>query len=248
MESKVEYLRHMGSDLDVVNNARVSFNKQKEVMSLTDEALLRYLAEGVTRDQKNAIIAEAMEFAHFNAQDKLWDLFKKYRNTPTHWAPFANGIRVSLRITTSIFNFRQLYKHKAGMEESEVSRRYITDEPMFLDMDYRAAAPNVKQGSSDDLHFDHLYFESWAASLEHDSKVLYNEMIKKGVCAEQARTTLPQSMMTTAIVSQSLYGWSRIYLARSDRYHAQREIADVADLIAPIMADLYPLSWKALVQ
>jgi thymidylate synthase (FAD) len=42
---KIEYLDHMGSDLTVVNAARVSLAKYKEAMDQSDEKLIRYLAE-----------------------------------------------------------------------------------------------------------------------------------------------------------------------------------------------------------
>jgi thymidylate synthase (FAD) len=40
----VQLIDHMGSDLSVVNAARVSFGKQKEVFEESDEKLVRYLA------------------------------------------------------------------------------------------------------------------------------------------------------------------------------------------------------------
>ena len=39
----VEYVQHMGTDLTVVNSARVSFGKHKEELSASDEKLIRYL-------------------------------------------------------------------------------------------------------------------------------------------------------------------------------------------------------------
>ena len=39
----VEYVQHMGDDLTVVNAARVSFGKHKEVMDEKDKRLIRYL-------------------------------------------------------------------------------------------------------------------------------------------------------------------------------------------------------------
>lgn len=44
-DMSVEYVDHMGSDLSVVNAARVSFNKRKDVMDADDSKLIRYLAE-----------------------------------------------------------------------------------------------------------------------------------------------------------------------------------------------------------
>ena len=40
---KVEYVEHMGSDLSVVNSARVSFGKHKDVMEESDIKLINYL-------------------------------------------------------------------------------------------------------------------------------------------------------------------------------------------------------------
>jgi thymidylate synthase, flavin-dependent len=42
---KVEYVDHMGSDLSVVNAARVSFSKRVSVLSARDDRLLNYLAK-----------------------------------------------------------------------------------------------------------------------------------------------------------------------------------------------------------
>ena len=39
----VEYVEHMGSDLTVVNSARVSFGKHKEELDDKDKKLIRYL-------------------------------------------------------------------------------------------------------------------------------------------------------------------------------------------------------------
>jgi thymidylate synthase (FAD) len=40
---KVEYVEHMGSDLSVVNSARVSFGKHKQLLDEKDEKLINYL-------------------------------------------------------------------------------------------------------------------------------------------------------------------------------------------------------------
>lgn len=42
---KVEYVDHLGTDLTVVNSARVSFNKHKDVIDESDEKLIKYLAK-----------------------------------------------------------------------------------------------------------------------------------------------------------------------------------------------------------
>lgn len=45
MTLKAEYLDHMGDDLMVVNAARVSFNKSKDIFDQSDEKLISFLAK-----------------------------------------------------------------------------------------------------------------------------------------------------------------------------------------------------------
>ena len=40
---RVDYISHMGSDLTVVNSARVSFGRSKSYMDNRDRKLVRYL-------------------------------------------------------------------------------------------------------------------------------------------------------------------------------------------------------------
>ncbi len=42
---KVDYVDHMGTDLTIVNSARVSFGKQKDSLDQKDEKLISYLVE-----------------------------------------------------------------------------------------------------------------------------------------------------------------------------------------------------------
>jgi thymidylate synthase (FAD) len=74
---------------------------------------------------------------------------------------------------------------------------------------------------------------------------LYTEMISSGVCPEQARMVLPQSMMTEYYVTGSLYAWARAYNLRKSST-AQLEIRELADEWNRIVGALYPISWEAL--
>lgn len=60
-EIKVDYVDHMGTDLTVVNSARVSFNKRKEKFEEQDEKLISYLAKN----------AHWSPFAHTSIQLKV---------------------------------------------------------------------------------------------------------------------------------------------------------------------------------
>lgn len=276
---KAELIDHMGSDLTVANAARVSFDKESKwdtfeqhekptdrpvhplggtmwkALSLRDQGLIRFLARGCESGKWEENLEEL--------QERCWDegyaesILKWAKNLPSHWTPFAHTA-ITLREHVPIPIARQRFKHKIGLVENEVSRRYVTAEPEFFMPDkWRAAAENVKQGSSEDsvesfvFHYQDGSF-AWCEPSElvslhyEDSLHLYNEMIRGGICPEQARMVLPQGMMTTYWVTGSLYAFAQAYIARSDP-HAQKEIRDLAAHWDRIIRPLFPVSWAALV-
>ena len=169
----------------------------------------------------------------------------KYLADHNHFTPFCH-CQLTMREKVPIFVARQRFKHTVGFVYSEVSRRYVDDEPEFFIPEYwRDRALNKKQGSLDteninNEYFNTLYFDCYSHCLE-----TYKKMIKDDVCPEQARMILPQSMYTEYYVTGSLAAWARAYLLRSDE-HAQKEIRQLAALWEPILKDKFPLSWEAL--
>jgi len=159
---------------------------------------------------------------------------------------------VTLRETVPIFVARQRFKHTIGFSYNEVSRRYVDDTPEFYTPDtWRGKADNVKQGSSEreiDINPAH---ETGPALIDDYQRTLktclwtYEELLRKGVCPEQARMVLPQSMYTSYYVTGSLSAFARAYKLRIDK-HAQREIQELAEKWNAIIKDLYPVSWEAL--
>ena len=123
--TNVTLVDHMGTDLSVVNAARVSFNKKatwghhvpgQGIFELEDrdKKLIRYLAKH------------------------------------GHWTPFGHAT-LSYHIKAPIFVARQLVKHQVGLVWNEVSRRYVDTEVEFYEpTKWRLAAEDKKQGSSDE--------------------------------------------------------------------------------------------------
>lgn len=169
----------------------------------------------------------------------------RYLAKHNHWSPFSH-CSVKMRFKAPIFIARQLAKHQIGFSWNEVSRRYVNSEPSYwFPNDMRMKAENVKQGS---LEEPHKYSTSYRLDMDQifwKSHKLYTDMIESGVCAEQARMVLPQSMMTEWIWTGSLYAWNRMYLLRSDS-HAQFEVRIYAKLVDQICSKHFPLSWRAL--
>lgn len=221
-DSKVEYIDHMGSDLSVVNSARVSFDKQSEWAK--PGSGVGIVPDNVLSDKDKKLV--------------------KYLSKHQHWSPFAHT-SIQLRVTAPIFVSRQLVKHQVGGVWNEVSRRYVDEEPEFyLPSTWRKRADNVKQGSSDDT----VYLDgNLMTPFESTSNALtcYNSLLRQGVAPEQARIVLPQNMMTSWYWTGSLMFFNRVFKQRIDS-HAQRETQDVAIKIGVICSDLFPWSWMAL--
>ena len=116
------YIDHMGSDLSVVNAARVSFGKKSKLVC-TDMVLGTY-------DMSNG-------------DSKLIKYLAKHK----HISPFGHAF-ASFHIKAPIFVARQLVKHKF-LRWNEISRRYVDDEPEFYAPDvWRGRSADKKQGSA----------------------------------------------------------------------------------------------------
>lgn len=75
----------------------------------------------------------------------------------------------------------------------------------------------------------------------------YDLMIKEGVSPEQARSVLPQNMMTSWVWSGSLDAFADMCVLRCAK-DTQFETQIVASVIYAEMLKLYPVSWAALME
>ena len=209
---KATYIDHMGSDLSVVNAARVSFGKVSNWL-LGEEGNL------VTEDAK---------LIHYLAKHK-------------HMSPFGHAF-ASFHVKAPIFVARQLVKHKF-LRWNEISRRYVDDEPEFYVPDvWRGRAEDKKQGSSGEVKVPYMVPHEFNKSALYE----YETLLEAGVAPEQARMVLPQSTMTEWYWSGSLDAFADMCRLRC-KDDTQYETRLVADQISVIMEDLFPVSWKALV-
>ena len=164
-----------------------------------------------------------------------------------HFTPFGQ-VTFKFRFKMPIFVVRQWYKHKVGLIENEVSRRYVSDEPEFFMPEYfRPAAENVKQGSDDVKHENSEFWKKRFDFYYVGCKQMYLDAIADGVCPEQARMILPQAMMTEFIQTGSLAAYARICKLRQDN-HAQKEIQWYANEVSEAIEMRCPVSWKALME
>ena len=220
----VEYVDHLGDDLTVVNAARVSFNKESDWDSEPNWTGYR---EQKLSDRDRKLI--------------------KYLATHKHWTPFAHP-QITLRIKAPIFVRTQLFKHKVGFTENEVSRRYVSDPPSVYMPRWRGKPTNgAKQGSEDFMPIDEDYntVNRHYEMTVKEALLTYDELLNRGVAPEQARAVLPQGTYTEWWWTGSLAAYARVFSQRSDP-HAQWECREYAEAMNLIIQPLFPQSWAAL--
>ena len=180
--------------------------------------------------------------------DELKEQDKKlinYLAKHKHWTPFSQP-QIQFRIKMPIFVARQWYKHSVGFTRNEESRRYVSTEPQcYAPTEWRKAAENVKQGSSEELVDLWPWRQRRLEDIVAHTTTLYREMIDLGVCPEQARMILPQSMYTEFVEVGSLAAYARLYSLRSSK-EAQKEVRLYAEAVGRVMQELFPVSWEAL--
>ena len=219
---QVQLTDKMGSDLTVVNSARVSYAKQSEFEDV-------YVEHGKFETYEKKLSAK---------DEKLIAYLAKHN----HWSPFAH-CSLQFRIKAPVFVARQLVKHQVGLSWNEVSRRYVDDAPEFFEpTEWRGRPINSKQGSDGVVETDNEYYSRYI----NGCKVYYHLLLNQGVAPEQARMVLPQSMMTEWYWSGTLYAFARVCNLRC-KSDTQKETQDVANAIALHCSKEFPISWSHLI-
>jgi len=213
----VEYVQHMGDDLTIVNAARISFNRQKTELDEKDLKLIRYLAE--------------------------------HKHTST----FEHNL-VTLKFNVPLFVRSQHHRHRTW-SYNEISNRYLdrTDprhETQFYEpAQFRTQHETNRQASNEDDLIDPMITNDLSTGHErascayqrHNVKSveLYQKLLEGGVCKEQARAVLPQSLYTSYIGTTNLANLMKFIDLRVHE-GAQWEIQKVAEACLEIAADLWP--------
>ena len=266
------YRNHMGNDLEVVNDARISFAKQASVdiwetitvpdtdagynsqvsvplIGERDRSLIQFLARGCMKGDWDKLV-DALDIDHTGvpfSRDDIENILAHVKKIPTHWTPFAQQV-VKLRMKAPVPIRTQCFKCKSGFVENEESRRYSCSTPALFIPEFRSAPEgNIKQGSGG-IHPDNENLKKQYGMRCRQQIDFYEELIANGVAPEQALFVLPQGVFVNWVWTGSLYAFAEVYNKRADRSHSQGEVADIADAISPIMHTLFPVSWAALTE
>lgn len=233
---KADLIQHWGDDLTVVNAARVSFDKE----SSWEWELFPEFPGSEDMEERAVLSDKDKKLIHYLAKNKHTSCFEHQGAT--------------FRLKVPIFVARQIQRHRT-FSYNEVSRRYVDTEPEFFWPDkWRKRADNVKQGSSDEVMETMKTSEGYettpsfmaSAAVAH-AMFGYNQLLQAGVAPELARMILPQNMYTEFYMSGNLRAWAHFLQLRLDG-HAQKEVRDVAQIVANKLEEVFPVSMKPLME
>ena len=213
---KVDYVEHMGSDLTIVNSARVSFGVQKEKLDERDKKLIGYLAE--------------------------------HRHTST----FEHNV-VTFRFTVPLFVRSQHHRHRTW-SYNEISRRYTDIGIRFYEPEeFRTQHKSNRQASNAselvnpvvNVPYGPRFSKAPSSTAIKDwhgkSLEFFNSLLDAGVCREQARGVLPQSMYTEYYGTCNLSNLLKFIDLRTHE-GAQWEIQKAAEACLDIAEELWPVA------
>ena len=223
---KVEYVEHMGSDLTVVNSARVSFGREKTELDERDKKLIRYLAAH----------KHTSTFEHNVVTFKF--TVPLYIRSQHHRHRTWSYNEISRRYTDVNIRF---YEPDSFRTQSKSNRQASNkddkiDPIIVIDKDEKEEATDITSSAS------LVGSASKILSYHHINCLnIYNSLIENGVCREQARGVLPQGMYTEYYGTVNLNNLIKfIDLRLHDG--AQFEIQQVAKACLSIAKKLWPYS------
>lgn len=261
---KVTLENVMGDDLDVVKDAKVSFDndasvdpwgwecvqlspfitRDQPILTGKQRNLIKFLVRGMSSSDYENIADEIATCGDINrVKSLLW----QFRKTPIHAAPFGHGY-LKFTVEAPVFVARQLVKHEY-LRMSEVSRRYVQGDPeYFLPDNFAKFAEYVKQGSDGLLDGDAgIVSKNYALHAVSTSDSAYHELMAQGVAPEDARMILPLCHMTRWRWSGSLDAFMNMCVLRLDA-HAQSYTREVAGMIGKYIKRAFPQSWASYVE
>ena len=208
----IEVVDSLGSDLTVVNSARVSFGKRKEKWDKSDERLVRYLAKH----------KHYSPFRHLQVQFHI----KAPEFVMRQWYKHVVGIETTSNGST---------KDHAW---NEISGRYVEYDEFYEPTEFRKQSEDNKQASDGLIDDQKNTSILWTTAQQH-SVSAYKEMLKRGMAKEQARTILPLTLYTEVYWTASFQAVMNFIELRNEKT-SQIEIQEYAKVLLEQMKEVFP--------
>lgn len=161
-------------------------------------------------------------------------LLENHHNTPLEHVVFTFLVHCPLFVRS------QWHRHRTW-SYNEISRRYTEEDlEFYVPPEIRAQAESNRQASVlADATLDQELCRELIKSQNAAALAVYQELLEKGVCREQARGVLPQNLMTTFWATVDLSNLLRFIELRASE-HAQWEIREYAEAIKKLVQPSIP--------
>ena len=215
----VRLVNSMGSEVDIANAARVSYDKEVIDLEDKDKNLIKFLIKHRHDSTLRHNVMTFEVYAPLMVARQWW----KHHIGSTH------------------------VEDQNGWNES--SRRYITEEPVFYIPEWdewRGKPENNKQGSEGTVSKETGVIASTLMEKHIDkSMVLYYEAMTRGVAPEQARLFLPAYAMYVRWRWTASLNAILSFLSLRQGKTAQDEITQYANAVATFVEGQYPTVMEA---
>nr|WP_258168833.1 FAD-dependent thymidylate synthase [Paenibacillus sp. AR247] len=220
----VRLVNHMGSDLTVVNAARVSYAKQSLELNERDVRLIKFLArEGHTSPFRHAIVQFEV-YAPLMVARQWW----KYVVGSAHYEGTGDSLEAW----------------------NESSRRYITEDPAFYIPkagEWRLQPENSKQGSGGEVDWE-IRREAYPRA---DGLCgAWHFQVRSSFGGRHLRGTGPVVTFPLTGCIVRWYWTASVqsvahFLSQRLEHDAQKEIQEYAKAVLELIKPLFPFRWGA---
>ncbi len=209
---RVEYVDHLGTDLTVVNAARVSFGVNKKELDERDKGLIDYLI----KHRHTSTLEHNVLTCKFVVPLFIRSQHHRHRTWSYN--------EISRRYTEVDLKF---YEPREFRTQHKSNRQASNTETAFNPL---IDSASVSGGN----HADYL-----VKSHHRNSVRLYDKLLSAGICREQARGILPQNLYTEYYGTCNLNNLVKFIDLRTHD-GAQWEIQQVARALLQIATELWP--------
>tara|TARA_Y100001937_G_C7111908_1_gene328044 strand:- start:782 stop:1507 length:726 start_codon:yes stop_codon:yes gene_type:complete len=213
----VSLVAHMGTDLTIVNSARVSFGNKKTELDDKDRRLIKFLVKHkhTSTFEHNVVTFKFVVPLFVRSQHhrhRTWsynEISRRYTEKNMDFY-LPSRFRTQHKSNRQASNPEELIDPKVWPEDSILAKSSMTMSELL----------QIRT---------------------RDCVGTYNDMIERGVCREQARMVLPQNLYTEYYGTCNL---SNLLKFIDLRLHegAQWEIQKVAEACLDIASDLWPIA------
>ncbi|HMS64456.1 MAG TPA: FAD-dependent thymidylate synthase [Ignavibacteria bacterium] len=212
----IEVIDKLGTDLTVVNSARVSFGKRKEKFDENDRKLVKFLAKN----------KHWSPFRHLMVQFHI----KAPEFVMRQWYKHVVGIE-----TTSSSSAKD-------HAWNELSGRYVPVTDFYIPSNWRKQSADNKQASLGSIEDQKSANEIFNSAMDNILES-YQKLLESGVAKEQARMILPLNQYTEVYWTASFQAIMN-FIDLRDESTAQWEIQQYAKAMKDMMFEIYPETVK----